>query len=200
MGWVHLRRLCFPVRRAARPRGANALLAAAALAPLPALAQQGDDATAQTLISIQEPGSITNTQDMHFGQIIQPNAPGTVILAPGASSTCTTTGGLVRSGLCRAAGFSIFGRRNWRTRIRETNGGTVTLTGPGGATMTMDTITIAYSGMSPSNGANGWNLGRYNIDSGNGIANFWLGGRLNVGAAQAPGVYHGTLVVQIQFN
>lgn len=176
------------------------LLAAAVLAPLPALAQQeGDDATAITQVAFLEPGSIANTRDMDFGQIVQPNAAGTVILPAGASPTCTTTGGLVRTGNCRAAEFSIFGRRNWKARLRTVSN-TVTLNGPGGATMLMDTVTMTYTGMSPANGANGWNLGRYNIDTNAGVATFWLGGTLHVNAAQAPGVYNGTVVIQIQFN
>jgi hypothetical protein len=198
MGRDHLHRTRSAARRFARRYGGGAALAA--LVPLPALAQQQDDASARTQLSIQEPGSIANVQDMHFGQITQQATAGTVVLAPGAAATCTTTGALIRNGPCRAAEFSIYGRRNWKARMRTTNGGTVTLTGPGGATMLMDTITIAYAGMSPSNGANGWNLGRYNIDSGNGMATFWLGGTLHVNAAQTPGVYNGTVVIQIQFN
>jgi hypothetical protein len=186
-------------RPALRRRLACGLLAAAALAPLPAQAQQNDDATGRTQISIQEPGSIANVADMNFGQIVQRSNAGTVVLAPGGTATCTTTGGLVRTGVCRAAEFSIYGRRNWKARLRNLTP-SVTLNGPGGATMTLDTITMADVGMSPAAGANGWNLGRYNIDSGNGIATFWLGGTLHVGAAQTPGVYNGTVIVQIQFN
>jgi spore coat protein U-like protein len=201
MEWGALHRPRLDGRGTPHGRAAGGLLAAALLAPLPALAQaQGDDATGRTQVSIQEPGSIANVADLDFGKIIQNSSPGTVVLAPGLNATCTTTGGLVRSGVCRAAEFSIFGRRNWKARLRDTNLGGVTLNGPGGATMTMTDITMASVFLTPSAGANGWNLGRYNIDSNNGVATFWLGGTLHVGAAQAPGVYNGTVVVQIQFN
>jgi len=50
------------------------------------------------------------------------------------------------------------------------------------------------------NGGNGWDFGNWRIDTVNGITAFWVGGTLHVGAAQAPGVYTGTLVIQIQFN
>lgn len=201
MGWGLLRRLRDTARRFAPRRGARALLVAVLLAPIPALAQaQNDDATARTQISIQEPGSIANVADMDFGKIAQSATAGTVALAPGLNAGCTTTGGLIRTGVCRAAEFSIFGRRNWKARVRETNLGAVTLTGPGGATMTMTNISMASVSLTPAAGANGWNLGRFNIDSGNGMATFWLGGTLHVGAAQTPGVYHGTVVIQIQFN
>jgi hypothetical protein len=122
------------------------------------------------------------------------------VLTPANSATCATTGGLIRTGVCSAAGFAIYGRRNLRVRIRETSGGAVTLNGPAGATMTMNNITIGTVDMTAIGGGNGWNLGRYNIDSSNGITEFYLGGTLNVGVAQTPGVYTGTLVVQVQFN
>ena len=191
------------LRLARRPR--RALFAAVAVpflwaAPAYAQAVESDTASAQIQTVIQTPGSIDKTADMNFGSIVQPNNAGTVVLTPGASPTCTTTGGLVRTGVCRAARFSIFGRRNWKVRIRENNGGVVTLNGPAGATMTMNAITIATADMTPVNGGNGWNLGRYNIDNNTGVTEFWLGGTLNVGVAQTPGVYTGTVVVQIQFN
>ena len=189
---------------ARRYRGACALLAAsfAALVSSQAAAQavDGDTATARIQTVIQTPGSIDKTADMNFGSIAQSSNAGTVVLAPGATATCTTTGGLIRTGVCRAARFSIYGRRNWKVRIRETNGGVVTLNGPAGATMTMNAITMSYTDLTPVNGANGWNLGRYNIDNNTGIAEIWLGGTLNVGVAQTPGVYTGTVVIQIQFN
>jgi hypothetical protein len=69
-----------------------------------------------------------------------------------------------------------------------------------GATMTLNSISILPVGMTSVNGGNGWNLGNYRIDTVSGIADFYLGGRLNVGAMQAPGVYNGTINLQIQFN
>jgi hypothetical protein len=193
-----------PRLSARRYRGACALLAAsfAALASSHAAAQavDGDTATARIQTVIQTPGSIDKTADMNFGSIAQSSNAGTVVLTPANSATCTTTGGLIRTGVCRAARFSIYGRRNWKVRIRETNGGVVTLNGPAGATMTMNAITMSYTDLTPVNGANGWNLGRYNIDNNTGIAEIWLGGTLNVGVAQTPGVYTGTVVIQIQFN
>ena len=193
-----------PRPRARWYRGACALLGGilAVLLPAQIRAQsvEGDTGTAQTLAVIQTPGSIEKTADMTFGSIAQPNNAGTVVLTPASSATCATTGGLIRTGVCRAARFGIYGRRNWRVRIRETNGGVVTLNGPAGATMTMNTITIDPVDMSPTNGGNGWNLGRFLIDNDSGIAEFYLGGTLNVGVAQAPGVYTGTLVIQVQFN
>jgi hypothetical protein len=174
-----------------------ALAAALALLPLPALAQQSS--TVDMAMTVLTPGSIVKVTDMDFGQIAQPSAAGTVVLSPSASASCTPTNGLVHSGNCQAAQFSILGRRNWRVRVRETSG-TVTLNGPAGATMTMTNVTFASADLSTRPGGNGWNLGNYNIDTLDGVADFYLGGTLNVGALQTPGVYNGTVNIQIQFN
>ena len=181
----------------ARSAAGRALAIALALLPVPAFAQQSQ--SFDMTLTMLTPGSIAKVSDMDFGQIARPNAAGTVVLSPSASATCTTTNGLVQTGNCQAAHFSILGRRNWRVRIRETSG-TVTLNGPAGATMSMTNVTFASADLSTRPGGNGWNLGNYNIDNVSGFADFYLGGTLNVGALQQPGVYNGTVNIQIQFN
>lgn len=190
------------LRIARRLHCAYAVVAAAviasALIPQQAFAQ--DTATARARVAVLTPGSVAKTADMNFGKIAQANTPGTIVLSPQQSATCAVTGGLIRSGTCRAARFSIMGRRNNKVRIRENNGGQVTLNGPGGATMSVNNLVIGVSGMTSVNGANGWDFGNYRIDTNSGITEFWVGGTLNVGPAQGPGVYSGALIIQIQFN
>lgn len=190
------------LRRAARgPRAFCKLglpLAALWLAA-PAQGQVLDSETAEIAGVILAPGSLINTADMDFGQIIAGPTAGTVTLSAAASATCTTTGGIVRAGTCRAARFDMFARRNWKVRLRQ-NTPTIVLTGPGGATMTVTNVTFSQVGLSPAGNGGGWNLGRWNIDSADGFAHFFLGGRLNVGANQAPGVYNGTVLVEAVFN
>ena len=187
-------------RGARRPRAACALafaLAGLGLAAAPARAQ--DSGTADTVGVILTPGSIINTDEMDFGQIAPSGAAGTVALSASASPTCTPAGGVVHSGNCQAAAFAIYGRQNWRVRLRQT--GAVVLTGPGGATMTVTNFTLGTVGMSPGQGGgNGWNLGVWNIDTLDGTTEIYLGGTLNVGALQAPGVYNGTVLVEAVFN
>jgi hypothetical protein len=179
----------------------SALLAAAGLMASPASAQpQTDTDTARTQAAFLSPGSVLKTADMDFGSIAQANNPGTIVLSANNAATCTVTGGLIRSGTCRAARFDIRGKKNNRVRIKELNGGAITLNGPGGATMQLTNLTFATSGMTAVNGANGWNFGNWRIDNPGGITQFWVGGTLHVAAAQAPGVYNGTLMIQIQFN
>ena len=186
---------------ARRLRGAVPLAAVlASLAAAPAQAQFQDSETAEIQSVVLEPGSIVKVADMDFGQILPSTAGGSVTMSAAASPTCTATGGMIHSGSCRAAQFSIMGIRQQRVRIRVTNGGSVILTGPGGATMTLNSISILPVGMTSVNGGAGWNLGNYRIDAESGITDFYLGGRLNVAAMQAPGVYNGTIEIQIQFN
>jgi hypothetical protein len=204
MGLGYFRQTRLHGRLSPRFRAAYALLAALTLILFPshALAQVGtsDSDTAITQVAILEPGSVANTQDMNFGNIAQSNTPGTVTMTPADTAVCTVTGGLIRTGVCTAAEFAIRGRKNNKVRIREVNGGVVTLNRPGGGTMTVNNLTIGVSGMSASNGGNGWNFGNWRIDTNNGITEFWVGGQLNVGVAQPAGVYTGVMMIEIQFN
>jgi hypothetical protein len=177
--------------------GFCALLAAATSAP----AQAGPVvASAYSQASIIDTSSIVRVDDMVFGQVVQPSAAGTIVLSAGGTSTCTATGGLVRNGLCKAAHFSVNGKRNKRIFLRENNGGVITLTSPAGDTMTVTNLTLTVSEMSGRQGAGGWDFGSWNIDASSGIAEFWVGGTLNVAVSQAPGTYVGVLNVQMQLN
>lgn len=187
------------LRLAQRLPGALALAAVfCGVASVPAHAQS--TVAADTEAAILTPGSIVKRADMRFGQVTPSGAAGTVTLTPVASATCTPAGGVIRAGVCQAARFSIHGRNNWRVMIRIQGGSTLTLTNPGGAIMTVNNVTLGPVGMTAQSGGGGWNLGRWRIDTATGVADFYLGGRLNVNAMQAPGLYTGTINVQVQFN
>ena len=184
---------------ARRLRGALPLAAALAwLGAVPAQAQVLDSETANTAAVVITSGAIVNVAEMNFGQII-PAGGGSITLSAAPTATCTSTGP-IRSGLCQAARFTIMGKRTWTVRLKNQSGSTVILTNPGGATMTLNSISITPVGMTSTSGGGGWNLGTYEITNLSGIADFYLGGRLSVNATQAPGVYTGTIDVQIQFN
>jgi hypothetical protein len=163
-------------------------------------AQITDSDTGQLQVAVLTQGSVENTASMNFGQIAESVNAGTVVLIPGDTAVCTVTGGLIRTGVCRAARFSLLARRNNRFRIRENSGGTVVLTGPAGNTMTVTNITFAGSNITSVNGANGWNLGNYRLDANSGIGEFWLGGTLHVAARQVAGIYRGVIVIDVQLN
>jgi len=181
---------------------ACAALAAIALVPAQAFAQSSPKrATGQTQAAILTPGSIAKTADMDFGTIAPPTAAGTVVLSAQATAVCTPTGALVRIGTCRAARFSIFGKKRNHVKIKDPSGATVILNGPSGATMSMDNMTIGVIGMSQIGaGGNNGNFGNWQIDTDDGITEFFVGGTLHVGATQTPGTYTGTLTIQILFN
>lgn len=176
-----------------------ASLVALALAPLPARAQQATgEAVAQ--VAMLQPGSVVKVADMEFGRITQPQSAGTVVLSPNSTATCTVTGGLVRIGPCRAAAFSLLATKQGRARLHHPGNGTITLSGPGGATMLVTNLTLGLSDLSQINGGGNANLGRYEITSQSGIATFRLGGTLHVNAGQVPGLYNGELIIDVQFN
>ena len=84
-------------RLSSRRRAAMRLLAVAALAcPAPALAQAvTDSASADAIVAIMQPGTMTRLADMDFGQIAQPSVAGSVTMSPNFPS-CTPTAGIVR--------------------------------------------------------------------------------------------------------
>jgi len=199
MGPEIIRQLRLAARRL---RGAVPLAAALAwfAAAAPAQAQIMDSETAEIQSVVITSGGIVNVADMDFGQIIPSATGGSVTMSAGGTATCVPTAGVIHTGTCRAARFAIMGKRNWVVRVKNQSGSAVILTGPGGATMTLNSISITPVGMTSQTGGAGWNLGTYRINTLSGIAEFYLGGRLNMTATQAPGVYNGTINVQIQFN
>lgn len=149
---------------------------------------------------IVTPLSLVKSKDLDFGLIAPAATAGTVTLDP-VAQTCAVGGGVIHAGTCQAAEFVGMGTRRMMVRIQVPT--TVTLTGPGTA-MTVTNFTLATSPDLAFVGGNGNGLGngnrRYQIQPTNGIFDFRVGGRLNVGANQAGGVYTGTFTVTVQYN
>jgi hypothetical protein len=178
-------------------------LAGAALLSVAAQAQSATNlgATADAQVAMLTQGSIEKIADMDFGTIAQPSAAGTVVLTPQIAATCTASATLVRTGLCRAARFALYQKNNKHVFIGEDNNGSITLTGPGGATMQVTNLTMDVSGLAPKQGSGGgWNFGKWQINGVNDFAEFYVGGTLHVGTAQAPGSYTGTLLIEVNMN
>src|SRR6187401_58124 len=87
-------------------RALGVLLAAVALAPLPAAAQQARG-YAFMQSEILDSMTVRSPADMDFGRILPGTANGSVVMTPTASTTatCNTNSGIVRTGVCRAAQF-----------------------------------------------------------------------------------------------
>lgn len=173
------------------------LAALSVLASSPATAQT--TASADSQVVIHAPLSIYTVQDMEFGQIVTDGSPGTVTIVPTATQTCTVTGTLVRSGQCRAAIFS--GYAGWLSRIRVERmpGNQIVLTGPGGATMVVDNLTYTTDATLAWQSSSGPTFVEYLVlfDQ---MYLIRVGGRLNVGVNQTPGVYTGTITAYLNYN
>jgi hypothetical protein len=165
-------------------------------------AQAQSVTTVQVRTTVLTPLSLVKDSDMVFGTIVRPSSAGTVVLTPAVTSTCTTTGGLIRSGTCQAATFLGWGATNQVVRLRFTSGTTITLSNGLGQTMTVTNRTVdgtpGLTHLSGNVNSNG-NV-RYRVISANGQFDFRVGGQLNVAANQALGLYSGTFEVEIQYD
>ncbi len=159
---------------------------------------RAQDAVLDTKAIIDVPITV-DAADMDFGDIIPRTNPGTVLLTAAATAQCTTTGGLLQSGACRAATFEGTARFLSRLTVRRPNGDRIDLTGPLGAQMRVDNFTFGAGPGLLDGGPSGANH-RFWILNFNGAYTFYVGGTLHVGANQTPGVYTGTFDVQISYN
>lgn len=174
-----------------------------ALLALHAPAAQAQVATAQgsATAAIVTPLTLIKTQDLDFGRIVARPTPGTVTVDVNTGA-CTMTGITIHQGACQFAEFAGMGTRRMTVRFQIPT--TVTLTGPAGATMLVDTMTLGTQPGLTFLGGNGNGLGngnrRYSIDANSGIFTFRVAGRLNVGANQRAGVYSGNFNVTVQYQ
>lgn len=177
-----------------------ALLAATALAPLPAAAQQRAIGTAQMRSEILDPMTLNNNADMDFGRIMPGTANGTVVMTPdggGVAASCTTTSGITRTGNCRAARFDGDVPFIFNLQITKPAGNQVTLTGPGGATMRLHDFTFAK-------GDSAFMIGgtltdpTYWVIGGN--FEVFVGATLDVARTQRAGIYNGSFTLTFNYN
>ena len=192
-----LDRVLLAARHATAARALAALAAMSALAPFPAAAQAV--ATSQARLEILDPVTAGIAGDMYFGDITPAGINGTVVMAPGASATCTTTGGLIRTGICQAAKFTGTAAYQSVLRVRRPIGDRIDLTGPGGATMRLDDFVFAATAPTVFLSALGANT-RFRIDDPTGEYTFYAGATLHVAGNQAPGTYTGTFEINVAYN
>lgn len=186
---------CAPLQRMWRGLCALLALACAGLITAPAQAQTAST-TGAAQAAIVEPLALLKLQDLRFGRMAVSPTAGTVTVNPNTGA-CTVTGGVISTGSCGYAEFGGQGVRRMRVRIQLPT--TITLTGPGGATMVANNLTLGLApDLTQLPGAPG--NPRYEIASNSGIFTFRVGARLNVGANQAPGIYTGTFAVTVQYQ
>lgn len=153
---------------------APALALAAVAAPAAAQVTTVSDGNAIILNAL----SVTNVDELEFGEIIAGPTAGTVTINPSTNARTTTGGAIAAGSSHHRATFYAAGVIN-RIFIVLMPTGSTTLTNGTGQTMTVNNWTRSGT-------AGPLNLGP------TGVAVIYVGGRLNVGANQAPGVYTGT--------
>lgn len=182
------------------PRGRAAALTIVLLSALaPAGARAATQAVAQTGVVIDDPMTVIGVEDMDFGQIAARANPGTVRLSPGATASCATTGGLTRTGTCRAARFDGDVTFLYTLQVQRPTANRIDLTGPGGATMRVRDFTFSGGPGMLDLGQSGANR-RFLVLNISGNYTVYAGATLEVGAYQAPGLYTGTFQVQFNYN
>lgn len=151
-----------------------------------AMAQNTANANASASATIVSPLSISKTRDLNFGTIVanSENA-GTVTLATTSDATSSATTGVTMApgSTSNTAVFAISGDANRTFNI--TMPATVTLAGPGIATMD---ITLTKNLSATNNALTG------------GTSTLYVGGSLAVAANQAAGAYTGEFNVAIAYE
>lgn len=127
---------------------------------------------------------LLNTTALDFGNIISGATPGTVTINATTGARTTTGGATAAGGTTGFATFLSAGSVN-RIYLVFIPNAAITLSNGTGGTMTVGNWT--------SNGG----LIRF-LDN-NGLGIIRIGGRLNVGANQAPGTYTGTFNVTVNY-
>ncbi len=161
-----------------------ALVALFAVSSITVFAQVSD--VAETSANIIGPITITKTVDLSFGNVaVSPTVAGTVVLDP--TSTRTQTGGVTlpaNTGTVTAAKFTVTGESG--TTYSITLPASVLLSN-GGNTMIVNAFT---STPTPTGSL------------ASGTEDIFVGGTLNVAAAQVSGLYTNTsdLVVTVNYN
>lgn len=185
-----------PLQRRYRALSAALVLALGLFAARPAHAERVVLNGAAEAVVVA-PLSLVANEGLNFGRVAAGTAAGTVLLNPD-SLACTTTGPILRTGLCQPAEFTGMGTRKMNVRIQIPT--TITLTRVGGTqTMTVSNLTLDTTPDLTYFSGNGANT-RYQIAPNSGIFTFRVGGRLNVGANQPSGVYNGNFVVTVQYQ
>lgn len=173
--------------RAATLHLLKALFASAfGLAASSALAAPGDTmtTTGAAAAEVVDPAQIQAVEDLRFGVIVQP-AVGGVVEVSAAGAVTANIDVSAFPGNRGPARFLLVGDNNRRFIVFLPS--SIVILSNGTSTMTVDRFR-----MNAVNGATRFDAnGRYNL---------YVGGRLHVGALQAPGNYSGTFDVQVVYQ
>lgn len=181
------------LRRAARGSVAASVVLLSFVAAARADAQGSSTFTATASAAIAGTLRITNTGPLNFGDVLPTAAPGTVSVnlttAATPAVTRTANAGASLSGTAFSAATFLVertGAGNPHVYVTLPSAPVTLVRSGGGASMTVDTfrsnLNATCNGTSPG-------------PCPTAPFTLWVGGRLNVGGNQAPGVYSGTFAV-----
>lgn len=144
--------------------------------------------------------TLTTGTSLGFGDIFLDAASGTVTLNPkdGSRTSTLPAANLVTDHASNVIGvpeFTVGGKRNASYAITLPADGTVTLTGPNSATMTVGSFKASVNGGDPAFAATG-----LIPDTAGGTQKFKVGATLSLAAGQADGDYTGTFPVTVTYN
>jgi spore coat protein U-like protein len=147
------------------------------------------DATATASATVVSPIAIAAAANLAFGSFA-PGAGGTVTVNTGGARAASGPI-LITASPASAARFNISGQAGLSYSI--VHGGSTVLTN-GAATMTL----TKFSDLAGVNGSSGTaSSGTLN---GSGLQSLFVGGTLDVDAAQAPGLYSGIIIATVEYN
>lgn len=147
-------------------------------------------ATANGTATVIQPVAIAKNVDLDFGAIASPSSAGTVVVAASSSGTRSVTNGvvLVNTDTGSAAKFTVTGESGTSyTLTLPSAAATITHTVDNTKTMTIDTWTSSLAALDGGSLASGTEV-------------VYVGGTLNMGAAQTAGSYSGSFSVSVEYN
>jgi hypothetical protein len=157
---------------------------------LPTAAVQAESGTGDSRALIAIPFEIYKIEDLAFGTLIPTPIAGTATIDPAGART--VTGGVVAAGgTIGAARFTGVGTAGQLALISFPTGATSLARVGGGATMTMDQMTIDSGLVSPGSAQRTIPANRQ--------LDIYFGGRLVIGASQMEGLYQGTFDITVDY-
>lgn len=146
-----------------------------------------DVATADASARIITPIDITKVDNLVFGNIAASSSTGTVVIAPDATGTRTSAGGVTPSviGSYGSAEFTVTGEANSTYTISVPS--SVTISDGNSHSMTVNNFLTNEADL----------IGTF---SPSGSQTIYVGATLNVGASQATGNYTGSYAVTVAYN
>lgn len=156
-----------------------------------AFAQNTDNANINVGVNIVPALSITNSQDLAFGNVALGATTGPTLSAVDGSTTATT-------GTTTVGRFTVTGAPGELVNI--TNSGATTLNGPSSSTVSF-TPTIAQSSSETTGYATGSSFTFTGTQGGTSAATHYIqvGGSLDVSGASASGSHTGTFTVTVTY-